>query len=229
MTVTDGTVTVGNNSALGSGTLTLGFASDDTALLAGSAVTVSNTIDVSGGSGGTSTLGATIHSGTAQFSGNVNLDQDLLLNAAAGGTVRLSGTISGSGGLTTTGPGVLVLSGSNNFTGLTTVSAGKLILTSPHAIVDRADVIVGNASKFSTLAASGAAGPETGQESPSPAGTPVPEPGAIALLATILGIAFGEICGFAPSRLCVRFVLMRRPAIWTSGATGGAHRLEEAI
>ena len=188
LTVTDGTVVVSNNSALGSGTLTLGFASDVAALLAGSAVTVSSPIVVASGSGGSSTLGATIASGTAQFSGNVNLESYLLLNAAAGGTVRLSGSISGSGGLTTTGPGVLVLSGSNNFTGLTTVSAGKLILTTPHALENGADVTVGNPSKFSAIVAADADTTfVSGTESSTPLSTSVPEPGAMALLATILG------------------------------------------
>ena len=88
-------------------------------------MTVTNPIEVASGPGGTRTFGATIASGTAVFSGAVNLDHDLLLNDSAGGTVRLSGTISGSGGLTKTGPGVFILSGSNTYTGWTTGFGGR--------------------------------------------------------------------------------------------------------
>jgi autotransporter-associated beta strand protein len=193
LTVTDGTVTIGNNSALGSGILTLGFASDNAALLAGSAVTVSNPIEVATGSGGTCTLGATIASGTAQFGGNVNLDHDLLLDASAGGTVRLSSTISGSGGLTTIGPGVFVLSGNNNYSGLTTVSAGKLILTSARALIDRANVTVGNPAEFGALVVPDVTiANESSPDSPTAATTAVPEPGTAALASTL---ACGALAG----------------------------------
>jgi autotransporter-associated beta strand protein len=52
---------------------------------------------------------------------------------AVTGTLALSGTISGSGSsaLTKTGPGRLILSGSNSYTATTTVSEGFLKVTSP--------------------------------------------------------------------------------------------------
>jgi hypothetical protein len=43
--------------------------------------------------------------------------------------ITLSGTLSGSGGLETSGAGIVTLSGSDSYTGATTVSAGRLIIS----------------------------------------------------------------------------------------------------
>ena len=45
-----------------------------------------------------------------------------------GNTNTLSGTISGPGGLALTGSGVVTLSGSNSYTGGTTLQSGTLVL-----------------------------------------------------------------------------------------------------
>jgi autotransporter-associated beta strand protein len=69
------------------------------------------------------------------FSGNVSLGADRTLTVDTGSTVNtafveFSGDISGSGfGITKAGPGSLVLSGTNTYTGDTTVNAGVLALT----------------------------------------------------------------------------------------------------
>ena len=82
LTVADGTVGLGSGNGLGSAGVTLGFSSDDTALLANSAVNVGNAIQVAAGPGGTATLGATFTAGTATFSGAITLGHDLGLDRA---------------------------------------------------------------------------------------------------------------------------------------------------
>lgn len=80
---------------------------------------------ITAGAGGVATLGS---NGTAgQTAG-----QDLFLNGTVGqidvttGTSSMTGSISGSGSLTKTGDGALVLSGTNNYSGGTTVTGGNL-------------------------------------------------------------------------------------------------------
>ncbi len=68
---------------------------------------------------------------TFTLTGNINLFQYVLtLSTATGDTLELSGVISGTGGLTETGSGLVKLDGTNpnTFTGLTTVSGGTLDL-----------------------------------------------------------------------------------------------------
>ena len=60
----------------------------------------------------------------------------------AGRQLTLSGSVSGSGGLTKGGAGTLILSGANTLTGLTDVQAGTLRLTGGSAIADTATVVV---------------------------------------------------------------------------------------
>jgi autotransporter-associated beta strand protein len=83
--------------------------------------------------------GNTNPTGQAQISGNLALGATRTFSVAAGtGTghdLLVDAAISGSGfGITKTGLGRLVLGGSNTYTGLTTVSGGKLIATHGSAL-----------------------------------------------------------------------------------------------
>lgn len=99
-----GSLTVSNANAFQNSTLDLGFAGDTGAV-------VWNQTSTLGGLKGTRNLDTT---GRVLSIGNNNQ------------TTSYSGVLSGSGGLTKIGTGMLTLSGSNTFTGATTVSAGTL-------------------------------------------------------------------------------------------------------
>jgi fibronectin-binding autotransporter adhesin len=97
--------------------------------------------------------------------------------------------------LTTTGSGTLVLSGSDNYTGGTTVESGTLVLASPNALAAGSSLTVGQGA--SSLFAPSIAGPaiEADHGYTVPAGvTAVPEPGTLLLLLAALGCA--AICRY---------------------------------
>ncbi|HEX5686611.1 MAG TPA: autotransporter-associated beta strand repeat-containing protein, partial [Ideonella sp.] len=110
ITVTGGTLRVGSDDHLSSGTLTLDGGKLANAVGSGS-FTVDNAI----------TLGAS--GGTFEISGGGGATQ-----------VTLSGVISGSGSLTKTTAAILELSGNNAYTGATTVSAGTLLVSHANAL-----------------------------------------------------------------------------------------------
>ncbi|MGD9584427.1 MAG: beta strand repeat-containing protein [Lysobacterales bacterium] len=68
--------------------------------------------------------------GEVQGAGAVFLGSGTLTTGALGSSTTLSGPISGSGGITKAGAGVLTLAGAATYTGTTTVTAGALRLTS---------------------------------------------------------------------------------------------------
>jgi autotransporter-associated beta strand protein len=116
-----GKLTIGaDNSALGSGTLTLlGGTALQTTVSGG--VTLSNGLALNGAS--TATVGGSqplTLTGTGSFNG-VNL---LTLNSH----LTLSGSYSGAGALAKSGSADLTLSGTNTYTGATVVTAGTLII-----------------------------------------------------------------------------------------------------
>ncbi|MGO9109885.1 MAG: autotransporter-associated beta strand repeat-containing protein, partial [Thermoguttaceae bacterium] len=92
----------------------------------------------------------------------------------AGYIVTLSGSLSGAGSLTKVDSGTLILSGTDSYTGGTTVSEGTLILTNNEAIADGTSLTVG-AGAMSIFA--GAAAPQTAASASA-----VPEPGTLMLL-----------------------------------------------
>jgi fibronectin-binding autotransporter adhesin len=85
------------------------------------------------GAGVTYSGNTTINAGVLEFAGANSVANNSAITLG-GGTVRFSGggtrgnTISGSGNLEKTGANTLTLSGSNTYTGTTTVSAGTLVV-----------------------------------------------------------------------------------------------------
>ena len=150
-TVRDGTLSVlsnapiGGNGALGSSSTTVQLGDASTAaanhlgLVIGTAtggVSVDRAISVNNfNPAGTTTLGGTNTSGTTTFTGNIGLGKDTLLTSATGGTVALTGDLSGTGALTANGTGTVVLSGNNTLTGAATVNSGAtLVAASSNAL-----------------------------------------------------------------------------------------------
>ena len=70
--------------------------------------------------------------GNNTFNGPINLASASTIGVTAG-SLTLGGAITNVNALTKIGPGTLTLAGTNTYTGATTVSAGKLILTTPQA------------------------------------------------------------------------------------------------
>jgi fibronectin-binding autotransporter adhesin len=129
----EGTILVGNNAALGTGTFQVQFdeaGSKTIASSSGTAYTLANNVNIYNdftigqASGGT---------GSLTFSGATQLgDEAGTRNITAASTTShtFSGVVSGVRGITKLGDGTLTLSGSsaNTYSGLTTVSAGTLNL-----------------------------------------------------------------------------------------------------
>ena len=112
--------------------------------LAGITFNGPGSLTVAQGSGGTLHLDngsasatVTVAGGNSTIAAPVELDSDLVVSAAAGSTLNLSGGVSGTGSrLTFSGQGTLVLSGANTCSGGTIVSGGTLMVTSATALAD---------------------------------------------------------------------------------------------
>ena len=113
--------------AINGGTLTLG--GTGSALPATSVVTVA--------SGATLALASNQTLGSLSSTGAVNLGSSVLSINANGATTTISGPIVGTGGLTKIGGGELFLTGTDTFSGPTTVAAGILAINGalPNSVV----------------------------------------------------------------------------------------------
>ena len=96
--------------------------------------TLSHDVNINPGNSGTRYLGSLNSSGTNTFSGDIIRDSISPIPALtievvnSGGTLILSGVIDNSSAVTKIGSGTATLTAQNTYTGLTTVSAGTLIL-----------------------------------------------------------------------------------------------------
>ena len=132
--VTLGTLQFGNSSAVNTAAYTL---SGSGAKL----LTLTNS-----GSGAT----ISVNGGSQVISAPLTLADSLTVTPSAGASLSISGAIgqSGTRSLTLAGPGTLILSGTNNYTGGTSVEAGTLDVTSNTALADGTSLAVGAGGTF---------------------------------------------------------------------------------
>ena len=128
--------------------------------------------------GFSSTVGALTGDSSALITNNGFSGGTLTVNPSSGGATTYAGTIAdgpfATTGLTLAGSGTLYLTGTNTYSGGTTVTGNtELIVTNSEAPFDGSNLTVGNAGAFAPVI-----------PSPGPSGaTAVPEPGTLLLLA----------------------------------------------
>ena len=132
-------------------------------------------VDLEGPHPGVTPTMVSVPSGNPVVSAPVLLSSDATIDTV-NGSLMVSGAISGSHELLETGNGLLVLSGTNTYTGGTTVNSGTLIVANPSALPDGSSLTVGTGA--SSIFGSAAGAPVTS----SVATAAVPEPGTLALL-----------------------------------------------
>ena len=133
ISATGGIVIAGHNNSLGTGTVTLGGQAATLELANG--ITVANAMTVAA-SGNFKIIQLKSGATSATYAGNITNNEDVSANfdliASVGGTLTVSGNISGGhalAGLEKRDAGTVILSGTNTYTGTTTVSAGKLVIS----------------------------------------------------------------------------------------------------
>lgn len=143
VTFQSGTLRIGSDSALGTGTIT--FAGGALSGTGATLRTLGNAVAVTGDG----TIGeAATNTAPFSFHGAVNL------GASSGtltvlSTATFAGAVSGAGGLTKSGASTLVLSASNSYAGPTTISAGNLTISDAAALGDGAAALNANGGTLS--------------------------------------------------------------------------------
>ena len=135
----------------------------------GAAARIPDTSAVTVASGATFDLnGFTETVGSIAGAGNITLGAGILTAGGDGTSTTFAGSMSGSGGLTKAGAGILTLSGNNTYGGATTINLGTLRASGGNAIGDASAVTLANSAGTSldltndetigNLAGGGAAG-----------------------------------------------------------------------
>ncbi|MBE0541124.1 MAG: hypothetical protein IH623_07045 [Verrucomicrobia bacterium] len=132
-----------NNNALGSGTITLndvGTGGNNTGLFRNAAGTLANNIIVANQGSGTATIGSDVSQVSITYSGTVTLNRAAILKAGVNpnpSTVTFTGDITGGGGVTISGGGIVAFNTTaKTYTGGTTLSEGTLRLGADNVVPD---------------------------------------------------------------------------------------------
>jgi autotransporter-associated beta strand protein len=139
-----GTLALGHNNALGTGSLTIGKASTIQSADA-SDLTISNALGDVSGSGWYGSFG-TADTGNLTFSStdSVSLGTGIRTFNVNNTQTTFASTFTGSGGITKGGTGSLLLTGNSTYTGLTTINAGNFTISGGSALADNAPVTLAN-------------------------------------------------------------------------------------
>ena len=142
-----GTMTVTANSSLsGTADVTAVSLSAGTLTLGSAGRFTSDQVALTGSSGASLSLGGSESIGSLAGGFNVALGSGTLTTGNDNTSTTYAGVLSGSGGLTKAGTGMLSLTGSNTYSGVTTVSAGTLSIGSGSTTGSVAGDIVDNAT-----------------------------------------------------------------------------------
>lgn len=114
-------------------------------------VMLGRNVTVQSGSTGTKTLSTTISSGTATISGDVALQDNVVVSAATGGTALMAGQFTGAGKVTKVGSGTLTLTSPSTHTGGVVLSNGTINLNSQ---IGTGTFVIGGASTIDNTGAS---------------------------------------------------------------------------
>ena len=129
---------IGFANANGGGVITFAAGLSTLSVSGGTTVSSNITFDTSGASSLTISNGIVIDAG-----------KTLTINTASGDNLTLSGVISGGGNLIKTGVGTLTLSGSDTFTGTTTINDGELVTGGSNVLSDSTVVTIGGSGRLS--------------------------------------------------------------------------------
>ena len=131
LTINQGTWQLGGVNGLGNGTVTInGGALSSNSTTARTLTNIANTLAISG----SFTLGDLTNTGALTLPGAVTLSSNPTITVPTGNSHIFSGNIGGSSSFTKDGAGTLTLSGTNDYSGNTALSAGTLVLNNNSAL-----------------------------------------------------------------------------------------------
>jgi autotransporter-associated beta strand protein len=138
---------------IGSDSINLGRDNINSSLLVNTSVSLANAIIVQAPAAGDSpvvTIGSDLAGSNAPvFAGTISLGDNVVLQSAAA-TTTFFGAISGSGLVTKTGSGTVILTAGNSYSGGTNISTGALLITNSNALgTGRVAILAGGTSTAS--------------------------------------------------------------------------------
>ena len=98
--------------------------------------------------------------GTANYSGNILLNESVVLTGGTGGVANFSGNVTGTGAITVNGTGTVNLSGTNTYNGATNVTSGAALVIAAAGALPSGSAIANNGSV--TISGNSVAGNVTG-------------------------------------------------------------------